>query len=203
MDIRIYSYELKNSSSTSIDDLFIEHFGVKGMKWGIRKDRKKGGNGNRRRRNSKKATNKEEALKKRDLKYIYENKNQFSTKELNDLMNRIATEQRLSSMYKSSKSSNKIKRVLNSRAFKIALGVGITAVAVAGATFYRDMYKGYKRPDGTFVKMLPDKTKSAFKSFNDGLKNNIKEEGMERFSRMNGYVNVRKITDVLSDIVKK
>lgn len=200
-ELKLYEYEY--NSSTSIDDIFIEHFGVKGMKWGVRKDRKKSGSNRRRKRNSKKAVNKEEALIKRDLEYVSKNRNQFSTREINDLLNRINTEQRLNSMYKGSKPSAKVKKVLRSRAFKVALGVGITAVVLAGATFYRDMYKGFKKPDGTFVKLLPDKTKSAFKSFNDNLKNNFIDEGLERAGRLNDVVNTRKIIDVFSDIWKK
>lgn len=84
----------------------IYHFGIKGMKWGIRRFQNKDGSrtllGKRRRASQEKVESSEEKrarlLKSTNAEELYKNRKLLSTNELNERINRIQTEQRLSEL---------------------------------------------------------------------------------------------------------
>lgn len=141
--IRLYEY---NQEKPDIESA-LAHFGIKGQKWGVRRyqnpdgtytdaGRKRYGFKSRRKK-EKTYKSKEEAIEARDLKYINKHKSEYSTKELNDLMNRINTEQRLSDMAnQDNKFKKNIKKITKSNAFKTAATISIAALLITGHNFF-------------------------------------------------------------------
>lgn len=166
------------------DDDILEHFGVKGMKWGIRKAKKKifGSKLKRKNKGSKEKNKKpkyasnKEAMDAQDLAYIKKNKSQFSTKELNEVMNRITAEQRLSQMAKEQKrNKSKFRRVIHSKAFKVVAFASLSALSYAsvnalmtdksnrsGKQFAKDLGKG-AAVGALGALPVPDQTKNDVK----------------------------------------
>ena len=96
----------------------------------------------------------EEALSERDYKYISNNKDQFTTKEMNDLMNRIQTEERMDKFTKDHSSSTKVKKIINNPAVK---GIAIAALSYATYQYVAGVKATPKR--------LPDKSVPYGKQF--------------------------------------
>lgn len=77
----------------------LQHYGIKGMKWGVRRTPEQ--LGHRRysrlikRKNRKAAPTHEELLKSKNPKLLYKHRDQLSDKELNQILNRINREQEL------------------------------------------------------------------------------------------------------------
>ena len=102
------------------------HYGILGMKWGIRRFQNKDGTrtllGKRRRKNeeggdSKKETVEEKRsrlLKSTNVEELYKNRHLLSTNEINERINRISTEQKLGELSAKSKKSgmDKVDRML-------------------------------------------------------------------------------------------
>lgn len=148
-ELRLYTYEREKPLLT---DDFIEHYGVKGMKWGVRKDGSRS-TGKGVIKNIKKkvdsvvkkkqgATNREEALKTNDLNYINSHKHEFTTNELNNVANRVQAEQRISQLAYNNSTKAKVRKILKSPAFKVVATVSVAALAVAGATIYANVKSG-------------------------------------------------------------
>ena len=101
-----------------MNDNYLMHYGVLGMKWGIRKDRRSSSGGLFRRKQKKKpsyervvVTNRGGSEKKRTAKIekqnskkdtvrataaeVYKNRNKYTNNELNDIITRLGYEQRL------------------------------------------------------------------------------------------------------------
>ncbi len=144
-EIRLYEYDQEKLDIESA----LAHFGIKGQKWGVRRyqnpdgtytdaGRKRYGFKSRRKKVEKIYKSKEEAIEARDLKYINAHKSDYSTKELNDLMNRINTEQRLSDMAnKSNKDTKKkVEKIFKSNAFKVIATASIIALTITSYNFW-------------------------------------------------------------------
>ena len=120
MDENLKLYDLDYDKPELGDDLLM-HFGILGMKWGVRKDRNKSGKGKiskhkakklRRRRikSLKKARkirakkrqeeqqiqkSKEDIVRTKDIASMLKNVDKFSNQEINDMLTRLDTEQKL------------------------------------------------------------------------------------------------------------
>lgn len=137
--VKLYEYEYNNFD---LDDAIV-HYGVKGMKWGIRKDRRRGLSKLWRRRKKKKTyKDPQDALAAKDVKYVNANKSKYSTKEINTMLNRIDAERRLSEIANKSPVKSKVKKVLNSKTFKVASGVAVGALAFAAYQYIHDATVG-------------------------------------------------------------
>lgn len=95
-----------------MDSHELQHWGIKGMRWGVRRYQNKDGSltaaGKKRRReqddDDRQETNEERrarALRSTDAKEIYKNRDVLTTAEINERINRIDTEARLSRLAES------------------------------------------------------------------------------------------------------
>lgn len=119
-----------------MDNNYLAHYGVLGMKWGIRRyqpysvrGRISGKSGREIGEARKKAPSHEDLLKSTNAKEVYKNRDQLSDKELRDRVNRMQTEQQLKQIVESSskKGEGFTKRLLK------AIGNG-AIVAISAAT---------------------------------------------------------------------
>lgn len=179
--IKIYEY---NFDKPDLSEEILEHYGIKGMHWGIRRYQNYDGTriGAKKRvkksvfKSSKKriSGNREEALKNNDVKYMNEHKSEFSTNEINNALNRINAESRLSDLVNANKTStkikNKIKSIINSNGFKLAAGIAIGATVVTAFRLMDDPYFG-----------KPKKTKKSYvtEAINKYNKQNAKKDSNE------------------------
>lgn len=166
-EIKLYEFDY---DKPAIEDALI-HYGVLGMKWGVRRYQNPDGSytdagrkhyGIKSSRKEKTYASKDDAIAARDLKYINKHKSDYSTKELNDLMNRINTEQRLSDMAnKTSKNTkNKVKAIMNTKAFKTAATVSVVALAATAISFWNWLGSD-STEDFRFLKELSEIAKGA------------------------------------------
>lgn len=155
--VKLYEFDY-DSNKPELSDEALEHYGVLGMKWGHRKDKYKTGSGKRRKKRSVKKIfgkkkqkqeykTKREAMDAKDLQYLQKHKGEFTTNELNEVMNRINTEQRLDQMVYNQKQA---KKVTNSKAFKIIATTAISGLSFAAVNYAmmnkegKDNYSGKK-----------------------------------------------------------
>lgn len=94
-----------------MDNEHLQHWGIKGMKWGVRRFQNKNGSltpeGKKRYSDDNDGetveAKRERLLKSTDANEIYKNRSLLTTNELNDRLNRINTEKRLSEVAASTK----------------------------------------------------------------------------------------------------
>lgn len=96
----------------------------------------------------------EDALSERDYKYINKHKDQFTTKEMNDLMNRIQTEERMNKFTKDHSTTKKVKDIINNPIVKT---IGVAALSYATYQYVTGVKATPKR--------LPDKSVPYRKQF--------------------------------------
>lgn len=167
----------ENYEKPDLSDETLAHYGVLGMRWGVRKDRKKSGGSIKRSKNRKAKKqvktykDPKEALEARDLDYMNKHKDKFSTNEINQVLSRLDTEKRLSAMskeYGESKTKKNIKKILKSKEFKIVAGVTIGVLAIAGGRYLKSkspeliyQYKKWKFNRKGMPNVVPMSKKSA------------------------------------------
>ena len=111
----------------------------------------------------------EQALEDRDFKYVNEHKDQFTSKEMDELMKRIQTEERMSKFTKDRSSKAKVKEILKSPEMKIVSALALTTLGYATYQYITGVTATPKR--------LQDKTvpysKQFKKDMTTGAKNAI------------------------------
>lgn len=163
--IKLYEFDYQKPE---LEDAVI-HYGIKGMHWGIRKDGKpQGYQGSGRGRKKKTTGSKVRAAKKqrvgknkssqgqkdirtvtnKDIEDVYRNKEKYSTNEINEILNRYNTEQRLSEL------NSKINPTVKDKAKKVVNTVkqhpyivAIPVVALLGVAYASKTYKQGVIPD--------------------------------------------------------
>ena len=116
--------------------MYLEHHGIKGQKWGIRRFQNPDGTrtalGKRREKENK--VDHETLVKSTNAKQLYKNRDQLSDKELRDRVNRIQTEQQLKDLMAreegisaGKKASGKVLSKIGEKSAE-ALAVGAVAV---------------------------------------------------------------------------
>ena len=114
---------LYHSGMIDPSDEFLEHFGVLGMKWGVRKDRSGGSNGGKQTRKEKKA---EKKAKKRAERVKNKNKiSKMSDTELRQKINRLQMEKQYTQLTAKEKSTGR----------KVVEGIVKTAATTTAANY--------------------------------------------------------------------
>ena len=128
----------------NVRDKELYHFGIKGMKWGVRRFRNKDGSytaaGKKRyRRKKDRVPSHEHLLKSRDPDEIYKYRKYYSDQELQGRLNRLNTEE---NVYRKTSTAKRKQTMRNVAKW------GVRAAFTAGPAAYA-AYKIYKNKDTT------------------------------------------------------
>lgn len=154
---KLWEYE---SEKPELSDDLLMHYGVKGMKWGVRHDkprlgtRKKGLILKKKKKKTQTPMTKERALETKNLKYMNEHKSEFTTQEINNVLNRVNAEANLSRMAYQTSTKAKVKKILTSKPAKIVGGMAIGAFAVVGSDIYMRYQSNGKAPKASDIRNI-------------------------------------------------
>lgn len=127
---------------------YLAHFGIKGMRWGVRKSRDK------KRRGFRKQYTKEEVLASKNPKVVYKNMDLLTDDELRKKLNRMQLENNMYNYAHPSKSVRKQVRQSFANEFVKSLAKPAGAVAASVLLVY-----GYKLVNGKFPSSTPQAKK--------------------------------------------
>lgn len=172
-EIVLYEY---NFDKPELSEELLMHYGVKGMHWGVRRyqnydgTRIKRGSGKVFKKNGpskssikraeRKATR--EAEKKRlqkhkdDIAEMTRNADKYSTKDINEKLNRISAESRLSEMNHQLNPTfrDKVKKITSNRAVKAIAITALAAAVVTGTAMVATRYTKYGPSAKEYAKMV-------------------------------------------------
>lgn len=155
--VKLYEYEMPkpdledivihyNHNHSPVDGKFTSGSGGSISAKDLKKKKKKD-------KNSKMPeTEKDRAIKNKDLTYVKQHVDELSTQEINDLINRINAESRLDDLLKKEeikdkKTKSAIKKIMSNPAFSLA-----AALAISGLTYASyEAYKGVTSPTPRLV----------------------------------------------------
>lgn len=127
---------------------YLIHYGVKGMKWGVRRHKDKTTNN---KRSSRKAKREENRKVRTDRKKASRNRRKLSDKELNDRIKRLENEKKLKKLTEEDLNPGRtaVKNFMKTNGKQLASGlarVGVSA-ATGFAAFYLKNKISSKQPD--------------------------------------------------------
>lgn len=138
--------ELLHAIQNPETDEILEHFGVKGMKWGFRKFRSNRRQQAERRKASKKAS--ATWTKK------YHNRHVMTSKDLREATNRLRLENDFAEQVKRSKQLGGNNKPFGNKVKKAAAVVGTTVAGAALKTFTNDIMKNKPENYSAFTKQV-------------------------------------------------
>ena len=112
---------------------YLSHFGVKGMKWGVRKDRVRSNKNKKKTKTYKK----EIAIKKGHAESALKNFDKYSTQELREVRERAFLKRDLESITSTTKGKKTISDTLKdaNTSVKSLTGIAVGAVALGGLLY--------------------------------------------------------------------
>lgn len=212
-EVMLYEY---NFAKPELSEELLMHYGVKGMHWGVRRyqnydgTRIKGGKtvrskskmskaaANRAQRRADKEAQKKRVQKtKEEIAYMNRHPEKYSTKEINEKLNRINAESRLSDMNRQLNPTlkDRVKKIANNKAVK-AIAITALAAAVAAGTAavitrynkYGMSYKQFQKYGSNPIKLVdfsknPDLRKPVAPPFSTMAKGTAEEFGRQFYKR--------------------
>ena len=141
---------------TYTDELY--HYGVKGMKWGVRRKQRKH----------------EKLLKSRDAKYVYKHRNELSDDEYDRVFRKLSQDRELKKMAYGEKKERSAAKEIAVSAGKEAAKIAVKALAVAGTAYYLTQTNSGKalvnKGKSAVTNMIKDAAKASARNMGDVAK---------------------------------